>query len=462
MGPVLSSGKKGRTMNYKLSILLALALAGRLAAQPTVNNILTPSLEPDFRLAPGAGGIVIVQGIGLAAQTRAALVPPLPLELAGAQVLIDNVKCPLLLVSPQTIHAQVPLVLTTEHPTASVYLTVKNEAGESAPLELKLQATHPFLVTRTRDGKGPALQLNKDLVPMNGAAEGDTVVLYATGLGKTAAAIPDDSGAARDPFPEVALQPEVWVGDARAEVLSAVLAPFPAVYMVSIKAPKGAGNTVRLVTEGTREHTAEWTVANPAAAKATDIVAQIDAPFPNLAKPSGWAPILVGVKCSLALTVTRQPEPFEISLGGDAAAVRITVTPADGTYQGTAVVPALMTRFGDFSQTDMKVIDLLLAGMPMPGNIVPMSRMPPEYGLAWQRLPQGNETLPGGANALLHFQGAIPENGRLIFDDSTVPGLAAAAWKAITDTRAASYTTRFQLSVDGVEVASREVGIPLR
>lgn len=344
-------------------------------------------MEPDFRVAPG--GIITVQGSGLATGMRNALVPPLPTGLAGTQVFIDGLKCPLLFVSPEIVQAQVPFNLTTTHPTGSVYLAVTES---------------------------------------------------------------------------VAAGTEVFIGQAKAQLLSATLAPgLAGVYQLRIQVPAGAGQSIRLVTEGAREHAAEWPAAMPGTEKFTGLSAQIEAPFPTLAAPATWSPIPVGARLSLSMTITPQPEPFDVALNADAAAIRITVKPAEGVFEGTAVVPLVPTRFGDFSAADLRVVDRAANGMSMPGNIVPASRIPLEYAAAMRNLPQPDTPLPGGANGTVRFRGTIPDNRRLVIDPSTVPALATAmAWKAVPDLQMKLYTATFRLTVDGDEVAAKEVAIPVQ
>jgi len=459
---------------------LSLSLAGSLAAQPRINTILTPSMEPDFRIAPG--GIVIIQGTGFSAETRLALVPPLPKELAGAQVLINGLRCPLLMVSPETIHAQVPFGLTTDHPTASVYLSIKSGEVQSNELEVKLQQTHPFLVTQSRDGKGPVLQLDRNLRPLNGAVEGERVVLYATGLGITAPPATDGMGGSAEAFQDaqaaqyVIAPTDVFIGDAKVAAGDfdvgntrirgwARLAPgLPGVYELKITAPAGAaGQKVRLVTEASRETGADWVAAAAPAEKFTGLTGQIDAPFPDVKTPGGWSPILIGAKFSLSMTLTRQSQPIEISLEGEVASVKITVRPADGVFTGTAVVPMFQTRTGNFGGTEIQVMDLLNAGLPMPGNIVPASRIPPECVQALNTFPAAGAPLPDRANGTLSFAGQIPNDGRLVLSEATTPSaFGTLAWKAISDTKAKTYSTTFRLMVDGKELASRQVTIPVQ
>jgi uncharacterized protein (TIGR03437 family) len=120
-----------------------------LAAQPAILDIdiLNPTMEPDPVVAPGS--VFILKGSGLATNTRAALAPPLPVEMAGVRVLANSqTPCPLLLVSPDMIVAHVPFGMPADLPRLDIQ--VKTPDGD-ASMAAQFARTHPILVLDSQE-----------------------------------------------------------------------------------------------------------------------------------------------------------------------------------------------------------------------------------------------------------------------------------------------------------------------
>jgi hypothetical protein len=150
-------------------------------------------------------------------------------------------------------------------------------------------------------------------------------------------------------------------------------------------------------------------------------------------------------------------------LESEAASIKIRVKPAEGVYEGVAAVPTVPSRNMDFSAANFQVFDFA-AGFPMPGNIVPASRTPPEYRMALSSLPMPNvASAQGSVNAAVQFSGAIPSAGRLVLNAAMVPvGLTTAAWLPLAKDAPKTYPTTLRLLVAGQEVARKDVAMPVR
>ncbi len=147
-------------------------------------------------LAPGT--LVTITGEGLSDTSEAAEddgVQQLPAELGGTRVIFDGVPLPLLSVSPTQIRAQIPynlgdrsaasIYLRTEHADGSV--TVTNAiAATVAPANPGLFAfggVDPRSGLVLHGSADPAGQPGAPVTDENPARPGETLVLWATGLG---------------------------------------------------------------------------------------------------------------------------------------------------------------------------------------------------------------------------------------------------------------------------------------
>ncbi len=189
--------------------------------------------------APGA--IVSLFGSGFSSAWEAASTLPLPRRLAGGtRVTVGGVEAPLFYVSPAQINFQVPFEVTT--PAADVVIT-RGDDGRTATLRLTLGPASPGIFTFTSDGTGPAAALHAEggaaAGAANPAARGEWLSLYATGLGPVTPAA--QSGAAPASLSSTVTMPVVMVGNSRAEVSFAGLAPgFAGLYQVNFRVPADA------------------------------------------------------------------------------------------------------------------------------------------------------------------------------------------------------------------------------
>lgn len=189
-----------------------------------------PRLTVAARAAAAPGDLLVVTGSNLAPEMAFAQAVPLPVEMAGTQVLVNGTAAPLFNVWPNQVAFQLP------YQAAASWKLVARRAGlESAPLEIAAVAANPVIVGVRRL---PERYLE----------------IYATGLGLTQPAIQAGAAAgAEEPLPRVVLPVVARLrtvqGEFTIEPLYAGLAPYQAGrYQVNVRLPEGVtGGELRLL-----------------------------------------------------------------------------------------------------------------------------------------------------------------------------------------------------------------------
>jgi uncharacterized protein (TIGR03437 family) len=142
---------------------------------PAAANIFPLNLAPRMLIA--------IYGSNLASQPDQATGVTFPTQLADVQVLVGGSPIPLYYASPTQINAVLP-----DSATGLTQLTIQNSAGKNS-LNVLVAAASPAIFTQDSSGTGPAAALNAHdetlITASNPLNVGDTVELYATGLGIT-------------------------------------------------------------------------------------------------------------------------------------------------------------------------------------------------------------------------------------------------------------------------------------
>ena len=200
------------------------------------------------------GGIVSLFGERFATENNFATQLPLERELAEVSVRIGGQDAPLYFVSPGQINAQVPFEVST---------------GDSVPVAISvgglLTAPQNYLIAPAQPGifiageNAAILDASFQLVTaQNPVRAGDTIQIFATGLGETDPEV--GSGEPAPPFSTVSNPVTVTIGGIEAAVAFQGLAPgFVGLYQVNVVVPSGVapGDAVPLVL------TQNGIVANP-------------------------------------------------------------------------------------------------------------------------------------------------------------------------------------------------------
>jgi len=278
-----------------------LFLSAPAVAQPTINSVVNGA---SFQPLVSPGSLVSVFGVNLAPSTEAAPAVPLPTMINGVSVEVEGVAAPLYFVSDEQINAQIPFETSGDR----VSFVVVTPQGRSPEFVVGLQSTAPGIFTASADGRGAPLLFDAGFNLTDTVQSDQRFILYATGLG---AAEPvgetGAGGAGSEPLNRVIETPEVYIGQQRATVEFAGLAPgFVGVYQVNIVGPPEIiSNRLFLVAGG----------------RSTNVTTiDVDAPAP--------------IQGSGVLTrQTREIGDFQrIQILG-VAGVNVTVGQAGGTYE---------------------------------------------------------------------------------------------------------------------------------
>jgi len=203
-------------------------------------------------LAPGALATIFGTGLASVAQTGAI---PLPATLGGGSVTVGSAPARLLYVSPSQINLQIPWEVTA----GATDVAVTTNGAALAPLRATIGAVSPGVFSLGW-GVGQAIAINPDgsLAAPDGsvagvkthpAHAGDSLMIFATGLGAVAPTIADGA-VAGDVIRMATTTPTALVGGVAARVTFAGLAPeFVGVDQINIVVPAVAGNEVSLQIE---------------------------------------------------------------------------------------------------------------------------------------------------------------------------------------------------------------------
>ena len=198
------------------------------------------SFAPDpTPVAPGS--LVSLFGLDLVPATAVAASQPLPRELAGVKVLVGGIEAPLLAVlvgddGSSQITFQIPVELAGLNYADVV---VNNNGLFSAPQGIHLWPALPALFTRSGTGTGTVAALHGDFQAVTTerpAISGDTILLYATGLGETSP--PQVSGEPAAGAAPATGNVTVTIGGRSATVHYAGAAPgFVGLYQINVAVP---------------------------------------------------------------------------------------------------------------------------------------------------------------------------------------------------------------------------------
>jgi uncharacterized protein (TIGR03437 family) len=233
-----------------------LSVGGEIGNQKTLPNTLLVSVGPDSTqpvlspygvssvasFAPQAaiapGSLINIYGHRLTGSSAQFSGFPLPMELAGTQVLIQGKALPLVSVSDSRIIAQVPYDVTFD---AAAQLIVQRGWAQSAPETFAVAAAQPAVFTVNQQGSGQAVAMVGNSSNLADATHpvkaGDALVIYCAGLGAVTPPVPNGRAAPAAPLSQTGI-PSVTIGHNPAHVLFSGLAPgFAGLYQVNVTVP---------------------------------------------------------------------------------------------------------------------------------------------------------------------------------------------------------------------------------
>jgi uncharacterized protein (TIGR03437 family) len=203
--------------------------------------------------ACSSGGMATIFGTGLitgAAQQAASV--PLPRQLAGLQVKINDVAAPLVFVSDSQVNFECPQL-----PAGSpLHIVLESENGNSS-MESVMRTATPGLFTIDSTDQGAVLigETNEiampktDRFPSRPAQRGEYITIYATGLGEVEDGVPAGTPAPLDRTVQLRNQIKIVAGDLEIDPSFAGLVPGTVgLYQVNAQLPPeiAAGSAVPL------------------------------------------------------------------------------------------------------------------------------------------------------------------------------------------------------------------------
>ena len=226
---------KTRSLLRTFSFSLALLCLSSLASAQTVSSVVNAG---DSSTAVSPGTIVAIRGANLAGTSLYASSLPLPTSLGDASVQFtaangSTTALPLVLVSPTEIRAQLPYGLAGTTGRVSV--------NSGAAFNFTLSSISPRLITDSDGGPGDLVMYHADYSPIsreNPARPGETVLMFAYGLGQTEPAATAGADPGFDPLRKVVAPVTVSFNGLQTIVNEAVLLPSnPGVYQISVRLP---------------------------------------------------------------------------------------------------------------------------------------------------------------------------------------------------------------------------------
>lgn len=449
-----------------------------LGGAPLVLGILNGASYTG-NLSPGTW--MAIFGTNLAPSVAAAQSVPLPMQLNGVSVTVGKTLAPLSYVSPTQVNALFPF----EAPASGVLpIVVNSSAGASAPFYVQpLAAEAPGLFTQNGAGTGNAPVFDGSFRPVATIGQ-DPLILYATGLGPTNPPASSASGGnSTEPLNWVVNPVDVYVGDSKAAVLFAGLAPgFPGVYQLNVQ-PNGAmTDRIYLRSGFWQSNIAQVGVAaGNSVSNVSGSIAGLYPPTDNLPptyKPPGtMLPVSISAMPFAAVFNVRfdiapNVQPFDLVATTEGANAAIHFDTQQGVYTAALTVPTFAARNWDFSgysspdfSTDSQSIyncatpTASQRSLPPPNNIIPTSAVDPVAAWALKQLPadpNGNRVAQRSANTTAVTTGTFTPGTTFVIDSNNHPELSAfGGFIQIPCAGPTNRTTIFSLYLDGKLILSK-------
>jgi uncharacterized protein (TIGR03437 family) len=239
----LQCGAQGQTAVSAAIGGKMLQASGTIEPLPAISEngvVNAASFEQGKLVAPGSYVTIFGSGLQASELPRGAAATPLPLVIQGTRVSFDQngISEPghLLFSSPEQINLQVPWELQGQ---SSVAVKVLSANGFSDVVRVRLANFAPAFFEIS--GNVAAQDLNFQTIDANHPAHaGQTVILYANGLGPVDNQPASGSAALATPLSSTTTGATVKLGQQSATVLFSGLAPgFSALYQINATLPQG-------------------------------------------------------------------------------------------------------------------------------------------------------------------------------------------------------------------------------
>jgi len=258
---------------YDRSAVIALTVSGftvltwnyDVAVAPPKITAVVNAADGTAPVAPG--GLISVYGQQMSPVNMATQQIPLPTAISQSCLTVNGVAVPLLFVSSQQINGQLPTNVD-----GNATMTLRTPGGISDNFNFSILQAAPSIFRSGSAGPETGLATvtradNGELItPTNPIHPNDTIVIWATGLGRTSPPIDSGMPAPSDPLPFAVIPPVVTLGGAALNVLYAGLVPgsvglYQINATVPFKVPNGL-NIPLVVNQGGSSTTLNLRVVN--------------------------------------------------------------------------------------------------------------------------------------------------------------------------------------------------------
>ena len=230
-------------------VCVALFVVNASAQTPQINEGGVVS-GASFAAAPAAvsaGSVISIFGTELATSSVGAVDLPLPTNIDGAEVLVNDIAAPLFFVSPNQINAQLPWEFINAG-MVNVQAVVNGVESNIVSISIAAQEPGLFATNQTGSGQGAilisgaggSLAAPTDSPGARPVTRGQELIeIFCTGLGVVTNQPASGAPAPDNPLSETALPPTVTIGDVPALVSFSGLGPgFVGLYQVNAQVPK--------------------------------------------------------------------------------------------------------------------------------------------------------------------------------------------------------------------------------
>ena len=229
-GQVLQSGQSSLSGTLSTSSTPTVTAGGVVHAASAVAGV---------PIAPGS--LITIYGSNLADAQGLASTLPLPQSQSGAQVFLGNLPLPILYTSSGQLNVQVPFSTPVN---TNYQLSVQRDSLVSLPEQLVVAEANPGVFTVNEQGTGQGVIFKSDGVTLAQAGtpanQGETVVIYCTGLGPVSPPVPDGAPAPPSPLSNTVNAVTVTIGGQNAPVSFSGLTPgYPGLYQINALVPNG-------------------------------------------------------------------------------------------------------------------------------------------------------------------------------------------------------------------------------
>lgn len=206
--------------------------------------VADPRIERVVNAADGSelvapGGLITIAGRQLSLLTEATREVPLPTALGESCLTVNGALAPMVLVSPERIHAQLPFGIT-----GAATMILRTPGGVSNSFRFTIQPAAPAVFRTGVAGEERGLatvvrKRNNQLVTLsNPIHREDAIEIYLTGLGAVSPEVADGHPGPASPPAQAVIQPAVRLGGVELVVEYAGLTPGQVgVYQINARVP---------------------------------------------------------------------------------------------------------------------------------------------------------------------------------------------------------------------------------